>query len=184
MEVGILANRYAKAFLEYITPCEKSEKIVEQVKQLVEQLSCVPDLQSVLQDLNANISTTKKLELIKMAITDVEPEFENFLKLLIKKERIQELKLILLRFLDLYNERKHIKEVLYITAEDSPEYDEEIKAYIKERTSCEIILKKKVDPKLIAGFILQIDDNKLDTSILYKIKQMRKELTEKNRRIV
>jgi F-type H+-transporting ATPase subunit delta len=59
-----------------------------------------------------------------------------------------------------------------------------IKALLQERMDGEIVLDAEVDPSLIGGFTLSVDDKLLDASVSRQLEEIRRQLMEKNKRIV
>ena len=55
---------------------------------------------------------------------------------------------------------------------------------LKERMGGEIVLDAEVDPSLIGGFTLTVDDKLLDASVSHQLEKIRRELLDKNKRIV
>ena len=63
----------------------------------------------------------------------------------------------------------------WVEPAENPASFEKIKALVKEQTGGEIELKEVVDPALIGGFVLRVDDQQLDTSILSELNDLRGE---------
>lgn len=98
-----------------------------------------------------------------------------FLQFVVLKRREAHLKAILQQFEELHKIAKHIKTAYLTTAKEiSPPLKEKIIAHIQHITSDEEVqLIEKVDPSLIGGYIVKINDQQLDMSIrtqLYRLK--------------
>ena len=79
----------------------------------------------------------------------------------------------------LYEKEKGIVEVRTITAiplEDA--LKEELIRKLEARTKKTIRIKPEVDPDIIGGMILVMEDNILDGSIRYKLEQLKRRLGE------
>jgi len=59
-----------------------------------------------------------------------------------------------------------------------------VKELLQERMDGEIVLDAEVDPSLIGGFTLTVDDKLLDASVSHQLDEIRRQLMEKNKRIV
>jgi len=68
---------------------------------------------------------------------------------------------------------------LTTAVEVSPEIKKQISDLIADLFKTKIELKESVDPDIIGGFILRIDDSYIDASIRSKLRKIRKELTTK-----
>ena len=70
------------------------------------------------------------------------------------------------------------------TAVPSPELEKRIKDLLQDRLGGEIILHTETDPSIIGGFRLNVDDRLLDASVSSQLEEIRRQLIDKNRRIV
>jgi F-type H+-transporting ATPase subunit delta len=55
---------------------------------------------------------------------------------------------------------------------------------LQGRLGGEVVLNAEVDPALIGGFILIIDDKLLDASVSRQLEEIRRQFMDKNKRIV
>jgi F-type H+-transporting ATPase subunit delta len=55
---------------------------------------------------------------------------------------------------------------------------------VREHTGGQALIDVEVDPSLIGGFIFDIDDAMIDTSVASQLEAIRLQYIEKNRRIV
>ena len=53
-----------------------------------------------------------------------------------------------------------------------------------DRTGAEVHLEEKVDPDLVGGFVFELDGYRLDASVANHLERLRRQLIEKNNRIV
>jgi len=158
MNTGILSSRYARALLRLVDETGNGEAVYGQVVRILKD----PD------------STPGRLE----------PELSRFVQLLVENKRIDHVKLILHRFTELYNESRGRRLVTLRTAVPAPELESRIMALLHERFEGEMVLNAEVDPSLIGGFTLTIDDKLLDASVSHQLAEIRRQLMEKNKRIV
>lgn len=76
--------------------------------------------------------------------------------------------------------KKHlgIKEVFLTTAYQTDRKTSELVRIEVARTlSTKIDMKEKVDPSLIGGFVIRVDDRLFDASVREKLRKIRKEMT-------
>lgn len=157
MDTGIIAKRYATALLKYVDETGNGPQVYEQVKSLLAD----PD-----------------------SAMPLCPELESFTALLIKNGRVSDVKLIFSSFIRLYDESRCIHKVHLVTAVDSPQIREKVLSFVQETVGGQIRMTTEVDPGIIGGFVLEIDDCKLDTSVSRQLEDIRRQLIEKNKRIV
>ena len=62
--------------------------------------------------------------------------------------------------------------------------EKRIKEMVTSRTKGSMELKTKVNPDIVGGFIFEIDFRRLDASVVSQLADIRKQLIEKNKRIV
>ena len=88
------------------------------------------------------------------------------MELLIKNKREVFLKMIVNKFIELYNKNKGIVPATIISALPlSAESEKEIIKKADQLTSFKIKLKKIIDPKILGGFILRVGDLQYNASL-------------------
>ena len=158
MNTGIISSRYATALLRLVDETGNGEAVYGQVVRILKDPDSMP----------------RKLE----------PELSHLVSLLVKNKRLENVKLILHRFTELYNASRGRRLVTLKTAVPAPELEQRVKDLLQERFTGEIVLESEVDPALIGGFILTIDDKLLDASVSRQLEEIRRQYIEKNKRIV
>ena len=103
-----------------------------------------------------------------------------FINLLVKKGREIDLPEIAAAFIDQYNTIKGIHKVKLTTAVPVSEtIKKSIEAKVqKEKGLGTIELETAVDEKLIGGFLLEFNNNLVDTSILRDLKDIKKQFSK------
>ena len=145
------------------------------------------DLQTVLNILNSSAelqtvlcSPTVTVEQKNLIIQDI---FEqkissvilNLLKLLIEKDRFVEFEQIFEAFKIELDEINNIKQIRVISAiELNEDYKNRIIAKLSEKLQKKVITKWEIDSDIIAGLVIHIDDNVIDTSIKNKLENLSK----------
>lgn len=201
MEIGIIAMRYAKAWLAYAQQTGTEEKMHALVERLSAQLEASPRLRQALQ--SPVVRAEEKLQLLCTAATSsaamtsardaqqVQPtsvnrEFTRFLTLVMRNHREEYLRFICLTFLHLYRQAHHIGVGRLTTAVPvSPEVAERIRsraAAIIHAQQMQLITE--VNPQIVGGFLFDINHYRLDASVATQLKQITQQFIDKNRRIV
>ena len=93
--------RYAKAFLQQSLECKKEEIVVKEMQQLYAAIEEHSNLENFFSD--PILSAEKKLKIKQNLFKSFSKETNDLLDLLIKKKREAFLKMIALKFIDLYN---------------------------------------------------------------------------------
>ena len=158
MNIGIISSRYAMALLRLVDETGNGEAVYAQALQVLKDPDSMP----------------RRLE----------PEPSKLVTPLVRNKRLEYVKFVLHRFTELYNASRGRKLVILRTAVPAPGMQQRILALLKERIGGEIVLDAEVDPSLIGGFTLTVDDKLLDASVSHQLEKIRRELLDKNKRIV
>lgn len=158
MNQGAVSSRYANAFLRLVEESGRGEQVFTQVRALLKDASSVPQ--------------------------PLEPDMEKLVLLLRRNHRLDCLKFILHDFVRLWCKEHKIVLVKLITAVPSPGLPERLEGMLAARTGCKIIMEASVDPELLGGFVLELDNEMLDASVRRQIDDIRRQLVQKNNRII
>ena len=71
-----------------------------------------------------------------------------------------------------------------MTARPVPGLKERLQDVLGKKTGSEVFLEEKTDPSVLGGFVLDVDDLRLDASVSGQFRKLRRELIENNNRIV
>ena len=156
MNAGLIASRYANALLLFASETQEEKRVYEDAAALKRAVSTGEDLSACIEKLS-------------------EP-MQRFLTLVIRNKRVDYLPAILHNYRVLYRKEKGITRAWLRTAVESPGLVERLTELMKLQGFTEIDFKSEVDPSLIGGFIVQIEDKRLDASIASQLKQVRKDL--------
>jgi len=169
------AKRYAKALFELAI--NDLDTVQKDMNLIEETFKASPELEKVLKD--PTIGASKKLDIIKGIFGNkISGLSLKLIQLLGKKDRLALLQDISRSFNELYKQNKGIREATVITAvELTDDLKQKIFQKIKELTgSDKIKLTNVVDPSIIGGFILNIDDLRYDASISGKLAKLKSKL--------
>ena len=186
MDDGIIASRYAKALLKYVLETGNGDLVCAQVLRLERPLAEVPQLRMIL-DNPEDVSAAQKLSLFRAALggEPMAPELERFLVLVLEKGRVPLLRLMFRDFVAMYNRSQNVLQARVTTAAPASEaFLERLRGLLREKTGCEVALEVRTDPELIGGFVLDLDDRRMDASLARSLRDIRRKFEEYNRRIV
>ena len=184
MDTGMIPVRYAKALMEFASEKESTDRVYAEMRTLTESFEREPSLRQALD--NPMVDSKTKAELIRSAAgVDVSDVFKRFVALVMENKREDLLQQIGLQYLDLYRRMHNISIGRLETAVPvTPETEKRIAGLIASQTKGEVELKTVVKPDLIGGFIFELDFRRLDASIANQLRRIRRQFTEKNKRIV
>jgi F-type H+-transporting ATPase subunit delta len=168
-----IARVYARALFEAAMDRGKLDAIRDQLGQFVDALNENREMQLFL--FSPYFSSAEKIEALKSAVTDAEPEFLNFLQLLLEKGRMPVIFRIRRQFDALWAKENKLLGVTVTSAiELDPEVTKRIGAEIEEQTGNTVELESRVDPDILGGLVVQVGNVVLDTSIRNRLEKLRK----------
>lgn len=161
-----LASRYAKALLDLAVQQNAVDTTLQDIRTLDAYCRQSRDFANVLR--SPIINADKKQAIIEAVLgNNISAITSGFMKLLVNKGREANLPEIAEAFLGQYKAMKNIKTVKLTTA---TQLSDTVKAGIIKNVTAsmhkgEIEVTEVIDPSIIGGFILQMDDKLVDASV-------------------
>lgn len=177
MQEGLIPRRYAKALYKFALERNATADVYARMLTLEQSFEQQPALQEVMD--NPYIPSADKIKLLSTASgidSDNKDEvMSDFFKLLNTNRRFEMARVIAIAYRQLYRRENNIFEV-HVTSAFPLSVDEEkrlkdaITAHLKGGT---MEYSSDVNPDLIGGFVVKIDNELLDASISNEFKQLR-----------
>ncbi|MDI9551433.1 MAG: F0F1 ATP synthase subunit delta [Bacteroidota bacterium] len=192
MNTGIIASRYARALLRRVEETGNGETVLRQVKVLGQALDALPEFRDVVAE-RMGVTYSQKMKLFQAALVPtaadaprepLAPELCVFLEVLMRNDRIGDVRLIFHSFESAYHRARGLKKGTLRVVLPSPDLESRLRQFVESRTGCRLLLKTEVDPSLIGGFVFEIEDLLLDASVRHQLEIIRNQFVERNRRIV
>ena len=167
MNDGLIARRYAKAFLKY----------AEEMRQLDEAYAAEAKLKKAVG--NRFISVADKEQLLLTAAGAKPGDcLAKFIKLVISHNREGFMREMSKAYQDLYREANNIAQIEIVMAAQMPaatlkRITDVVKGLLAGK---QIEETHRIDPSLIGGFIVRVDTVQLDASIKNELKKLRLKL--------
>lgn len=160
-----VASRYAKALLDLAVEQKVLDNVNADMINASEVFTDSKDLAAVLK--SPVISPVKKVEILESVFTkNLNPMSMGFMKLIVKNSRAGLLPEIAISFIELYKKHNNIVDVFITSATPlDASSKEKILQKVKLRYNGQLNVIEKIDPSLIGGFVVRIDDNQVDASI-------------------
>lgn len=170
-----LSNRYAKALFDFAQEKGQLEEVNQDLALIKAALKGNNEMTAVLN--SPVIPPAKKHTIFANVFQSLVSETTFlFLDVIIRKKREPALATICDEFVKYYNDFHHIKVVKLTSAQPlSPELVEKIRALLAEKTQKTIRIEEVVQPDIIGGFRLKMDDYYLDASVIAKLNRLRDE---------
>jgi len=171
-----VSGRYAKSLIDLAI----EQNLLEAINADILAFKATIDQNHALESLFKNpiIKGDKKLAILKKIFGSSFNKLTiSFFEIVIDKKREYYLSDIANAFIAQYNVINKITTAQVKTAVAiSAEVVSEVKAFIEKQTGKKVILETTVDPELIGGLIIQMEDKLYDASISGKLRKAKQEL--------
>jgi len=173
MLVNQLALKYAQAIYELALEKNALSEVDSQLQSVEATLADNPDLAMLLYHPRVP-AEAKKDTVISVFGADLAEFVRNFLLLLIDNRRETALPAIIGEYRNLANEARNIAEAEVVTALPlSPEQHQALAAKLSAVTKKNIVLKTKIDQRIIGGIVVKIGDKLIDGSVARQLETMK-----------
>lgn len=178
MNDSTIRVRYAKAFFSVA----KEKNMIKTLRTDIEKVLVVCKQSAEFNHLLESpvVSTSKKLELInELFKKEINEVTLNFLLLITKNKREIYIPGICRNFLELIKKDQNIRSAVITTATEIDKNTiDKIETFMGKELNATIELSSKIDPEIIGGLILRIDDKQFDSSVDTKLKKIKQHLLE------
>ena len=184
MNAGVIASRYAKALLKYVQESGGGDKVYSQACVLGLRLMEIRQLRDFIEN-HTELALERKLELLRSSLgEDPAPELVSFVRLVTAQRRMELFSRMLYSFIVQYRIANNIKVGRIVLASPVEGLKEKLESLFHERTGAEVQLSETLNPEILGGFIFELDGYMLDASVEKQFRRIRRQLIEKNNRIV
>lgn len=179
----IAANRYAHALFDIARLTHQDEVIEAELESFSEALRKAPELEDFL--LSPKFFIEQKRKLLQKIYQEREKDYYellvNFFTLLLEKSRFNLIHEIAIQFKRIADEAQgqaiaDIKSAVPLTAQA----EKSLVQQIERLAGYKIEVRKEIDPALVGGVMVRVRNRVLDSTVKYKIEQMKKELLKRN----
>ncbi len=172
-----LAQVYARSLFDVARELGRLEELREQLSQFAEALKDNGDLRVFF--FSPYFSTAEQQDALARLLVDADPEFVNFLELLIENHRMPVIFRIRRTFEQLWEQENRL---LPVEITSAIELDEATTGSVVQRigqsTGRKVTLTTRVNPALIGGIVVRVGNSILDASIRNRLEQLRKQVAQ------
>ena len=177
MDNGKISVRYARALLQTAQEQGCEDAVYEGLARFAHNYSlAIAQFNEVLAD--PIVAPEEKVKLIEMAVGEpMHGTLKQFIAFVAEQKREDKIFLIALKYMEMYRTKHGILNTRVTTATELTEasYDK-IKAFIKQTFDAEARIDAKIDPSLIGGFILDIENTRMDASVAGQLNALKNRL--------
>lgn len=180
MYKSLVTLRYAKALFLQAEEEGQSEQVLADVTSILKLFKDSPEFFQVIK--HPVIQTSQKQKLVHDLLKDhISPVMLRFLQLVLKNKREGYLADIFRNYRDIFNQNRGIKSVELTTAIEMDQKEKEvIKTLIRKYFHArKVDFHEHIDPGIIGGFVIQIEDQLLDASVRRQLEMIKKTLLNK-----
>lgn len=176
MNQGLIPRRYAKALYKVCLERDCAGRCYTLTSTLASSFDDTPGLQSTVANPFVPMADKVKLLTAAAGATAADTTFADFLKLLVKNRRIDIAGDIARAYTAVYRQANHIYRVEVVSAVpmDPAALDrirQIVDSRLPENSSTEF--SSRIDPSLVGGFIVNINNERLDASVSNQLKELR-----------
>lgn len=175
MSNTLAGNRYAKSLMTLATEKNVLDAVYADMEIISSTIKDSKELELLLK--SPVVKTDKKQDVLTNIFGKSISELSKlFLELISNRKREGIIGDIATSFVDLYKRSKDIvvAEITSAVALDSAQKDK-IVALLKEEGTSSVEVVEKINPDIIGGFIVRVDDKQIDASILRQLNDLRQE---------
>ncbi|WP_342645773.1 ATP synthase F1 subunit delta [Mucilaginibacter sp. CSA2-8R] len=174
-----VAYRYAKSLIDLALENNTFEATKEDMAFFVQTLKSSTELQAVLK--NPIVSHDRKVKVLQAIFGGkVSASTEAFFKIMVNKSRAGILYPTAQEFVNQYDIKKGIVKASVISAAPLSEANKQVIINeVKRLGGNDVQLQTKVDASLIGGFVLNVGDRQIDTSVSTSLQKLKKEFAQK-----
>lgn len=173
-----VSPRYAKSLLDLAL----EQGLLEQVKNDMATINevCKGSREFIQLLSNPIIKTDKKEAILKEIFGGrISTLTFKFLEIITSRKREDHIPSIAVSFLDQYKKHKQILTAVITTTVGLDEtLRNKVMELVKTSANKEVELIEKIDKNLIGGFILNVGDKQIDSSVLGKLSQLKRDFSE------
>ena len=176
MSVGIVASRYAKSLIDLAKEKNVLEVVIEDMKLFKDTADKNRGLMLALK--SPVVRHEKKLNILKALFQNrVNSVSYSIFEIITKKNRESILDAIADEFIKQYNEHEGILKATVITTTPlTEELRKQFNDIVATATGKRIELEEKINPDLIGGYILRVNDRQIDASLRSRLNQLKLQL--------
>ncbi|MBM3224294.1 MAG: ATP synthase F1 subunit delta [Candidatus Tectomicrobia bacterium] len=177
MRGGAAARRYAKALMDLARRDGLIAEIGSQLQQYLDLLHDNAALRQVLENPSIDVQVKTGIVMTILERTQPAPLLRNFLLLLVNKGRLPQLDAICLHYARMADDElgRVVARVTTASELDAQQRQMVIQK-IAAATNKDVLLETQVDPAILGGLVVRVNNMILDGSIRNQLARMRKAL--------
>lgn len=177
MSVETIARRYGTALADVVLKTGETETVKSELKAWEEMMASSADLLSALA--NPSIAHLDKEKVLESLISKTNPSktTANFLRVLLRNNRLTEIAEINDKFAAVLEERSgHVAATVTSARELSADQKGELKSNLERLTGKQVQLNFNIDQSIIGGVVTRIGSTVYDGSVKTQLENLKEQL--------
>ena len=176
--INVVANRYAEALFQIGEEEKLTDKLYQELSEVVGLIETNNDLFSILK--SPVISKKEKISLIDSIFTNkIDINIKNFLKILIEQNRISFIPDMAASYKELLNEKNNILEGFAISAIPMNKKEiKELEEKLSQKYNKNVTLENKVDKSILGGVLVCVGNEEIDGTVKNRLDKMKEQLSQ------
>ena len=177
MDNGKISVRYARALFQLAQQQGCEEAVYDGLTRFAHNyLLAIAQFNEVLAD--PIVAKEEKVKLLEMAVGEpMHDSLKQFIAFVTEQHREDKMFLIAMKYMEMYRANHNILSTQVTTATElSEDSYNKIKAYVEQTFSAQVEMDVAIDPSLIGGFILDIENSRMDASVIGQLNALKQKL--------
>jgi len=168
--------RYAKALIEFAQEHAAMDAVAEDMQTLISLFAEVPELHQVVE--HPSLTETQKIALFQSLFKNsFHKQTNRFIEFVCKQKRENQLPGMAHNYLTRFAQLRGLKTAVFTTAVPMGQKEREaVVKMVEKHYHVTLEFSEKVDKDLIGGFVIEIDDKRIDASVAAQLKQIKQQL--------
>ncbi|RYZ04119.1 MAG: ATP synthase F1 subunit delta [Myxococcales bacterium] len=177
MSQAPVADRYARAIFELGVETNQLAAITEQVRRFAQVYASSAELRAVLENPVVELEKREAILADVAARLSLSGHGLNLIRLLSSRKKLRVVPDIARRLDRFSDEKAGVVRATVTSARPMPDsFYQKLVAELESATARKIVLERKEDPSLIAGFVTRIGDNTIDGSVKGRLTEIERQL--------
>lgn len=177
MSLQTVARRYASALADVVVERKEEREVQQEIDQWASMIDSNPQLKEVFA--NPTIGYDEKRKVLEELIsrTRVKPTTASFLRVLLRNQRLSQLREVAERFGQVLDERSGVVSASVTTAKPIPEdLKNQLRDSLTAATGRSVRITFNTDEKIIGGLVARIGSTIFDASVENRLERLSEEL--------
>ena len=176
--INVIADRYAQALFEVGEETQTTSELYQELKQLVDILNENKDLYNFLK--SPLIGREDKKNVMKNIFENqLSKNMNNFLKIVIDKDRMSAIVNIQESYKNLLNDKNNILEGTVITAVVLNEKEiKDLEKNLSTKYNKNVTLTNVVDETILGGVLVKLGNEEIDGTVRTRLSNIKKQLSQ------